>query len=127
MTQSELLSIPVLTILIAGAVTIIGAVAAGLVTVIKAVSELRELRHDLATVSRDTETIKGHVNSEKTAADGRELALRREIELLREIAGSQKEAAALLAQAVASRTRVLTDAPMPVEVVNVPLAIKPSS
>jgi len=96
------ISIPVLTVLIGGVVTIIGAAAAAGVTIIKALSELRR---ELVTVSRDTEAIKGHVNSEKTASDGRELALKREIELLREVNNGLKQAAALLAQAAASRTR----------------------
>jgi hypothetical protein len=47
------------------------------------------------------DVIIGHVNSEKTAAEGRELTLRAENKLLRESLEESRQAAALLAQAVA--------------------------
>lgn len=52
-------------------------------------------------IAATTAKIDGHVNSEKTASDGREAALRREIELLRESLTDTKATAALLAQAAA--------------------------
>lgn len=59
----------------------------------------------ITTVAKDTEAIKGHVNSEKTAADGRELALQQQVVILREMLADKKATAALLAQAVATRGR----------------------
>ena len=88
-------SIPMLTIVIAGVVSIVGSFAAGAVLIIKALHEVRVT----------TAKIEGHVNSEKTAAEGRETTLKRENELLREMLTGQKTTAALLAQAAATRTR----------------------
>ena len=101
------------TITILGGITlsVIAALAAAVVSVINAlrISDVREKQtRDAAlidTVARDTETIKGHVNSEKTAAEGREITLRSENQLLREIIADKKNAASLLAQATATRTR----------------------
>lgn len=85
----------------------------------------------LDTVVTDTAVVKGHVNSEKTAGEGRELALLKENILLREMIAEKKADAALLAQAAAMRIRnhssdmdmvtssVIT--PVPVEIVNQPL------
>ena len=95
-------SIPALTVIITGVVTIIGAVSAGVVVVIKA---LRERDAVLQTVSTTVSKIEGHVNSEKTAATEQARAKDREIVLLREMITQQKETAALLAQATASHTR----------------------
>jgi len=88
-------SIPVLTVIIAGIVTIIGAVSTAAVVIIKALHEVG------TTVAK----IEGHVNSEKTAAEERSKAKDREIELLRETLHQERTAAALLAQAAAARTR----------------------
>jgi hypothetical protein len=87
--------------------------------------------------SAKTDVILGHVNSEKTASEGRIAALRIENDLLREMLTDKKSTAALLAQAAASRTRAAavtlpdgdtvpiaagsTAAPVKVEVVNIPL------
>jgi hypothetical protein len=60
----------------------------------------------IGQMARDTEAIKGHVNSEKTAADGREMTLRRENDLLREMVANANAAAGLLAQAAATRSRL---------------------
>jgi len=76
----------------AGAV-VIGAIAGGIVTVM----------NGWRALAGNVSAIAGHVNSEKTAADGREIALRRENDLLREINADQKASAALLAQASATR------------------------
>jgi hypothetical protein len=90
----------------------------------------------IVTVAKDTEAIKGHVNSEKTASEGREVALRQENSLLREMLTHEKNNASLLAQAAAVRTRgegkpgagpgtPASDAgPLKVEVVNTPLAVE---
>jgi CheY-like chemotaxis protein len=90
----------------------------------------------LITVMRTgakTDVILGHVNSEKTAAEGRIATLRVENDLLREMLTDKKATAALLAQAVAQRTRELAPhlppepvvvtqhEPVKVEVVNNPL------
>ncbi len=93
-------SLPVLTPLLiaaytAGVVAVVGAVAAGIVSVITAFKIAK---------------IEGHVNSEKTAAEGRETTLRRENSLLREQADRDRNTAALLAQAVATRTHDLVQA-----------------
>jgi hypothetical protein len=95
-------SIPVLTVIIAGVVTIISAVSAAVVVVIKA---LRERDTVLQTVSTSVAKIEGHVNSEKTAATEQARAKDREIELLREMLAQQKQTAALLAQSTAAHTR----------------------
>jgi len=95
-------SIPALTVIITGVVTIIGAVSAGVVVVIKALRERDAVLHDVGV---SVAKIEGHVNSEKTAAEERAKAKDREIELLREMLNQQKTTAALLAQAQASRTR----------------------
>lgn len=58
----------------------------------------------------DTKVILGHVNSEKTAAEGRELALKAENKLLRETLVDLRATAALLAQASAMRTRDIAGA-----------------
>lgn len=59
----------------------------------------------IGTVVKDTEAIKGHVNSEKTASEGRIETLRRENQLLREHMQDIKSSAEMLAQAVAARPR----------------------
>jgi len=88
-------------------VTVIGSIVTGIVAVITAlrvtvVSRQQELtRGDLLTVAKDTETIKGHVNSEKTAAEGRETALKMENLLLREQLAQENVTKRLLAQAAA--------------------------
>ena len=100
-------------------VTIIAALAAAIVSVINALriadvmvkQDADSVRMD--TVSKDTEAIKGHVNSEKTAAAGREDALRKENELLREIIADKKSTAGLLAQAAAQRGRDSAPPPNP--------------
>jgi hypothetical protein len=69
--------------------TIIGAFFAGLVSVITA----------WRTVAGKISAIEGHVNSEKTASEGRELAKDKEIALLREQLAKGDQRAALLAQA----------------------------
>ncbi len=99
---------PVTITLVGGMiVTIIGSIVTGVVTIITAmrVSSAMVKQAETATkvdaLGKDTEAIKGHVNSEKTAAEGREAALRQRIELLQEIIADKKATAGLLAQAVA--------------------------
>lgn len=81
----------------------------------------------LRLISKATAAIEGHVNSEKTKADGDLAASRKENELLRERVNDLRATAGLLAQDAASRRRVETlpesRQPVPVEVVNVPLAV----
>jgi hypothetical protein len=100
---------PLMITLISGLiVTVIGATVSGIVAVITAlrVTAVKEVQNlitpAILDVAKNTETIKGHVNSERTAAEGRELALRRENELLREMLADKKVTAQLLAQAVAT-------------------------
>jgi len=88
-------SIPVLTVIIGGIVTIIAAAAAAAVTIIKALREVG------VTVAK----IEGRVNGDKGAVDEQVRAKDREIELLREMLHQERKAAALLAQAAAARTR----------------------
>lgn len=84
-------------------VALIGAFFGGIVTVINALAQVRRDQivqaATLLDVARDTEAIKGHVNSEKTASDGVLQTLRVENGLLREMLAHEKTAAALLAQA----------------------------
>lgn len=74
------------------------------------------------TTRGKVEVIQGHVNSEKTAAEGRENTLKVENQLLREQLAEHKNIAALLAQAAASRVRPAgieaSGGPIPVDVVN---------
>lgn len=81
------------------------------------------------TLANNVASINGHVNSEKTAAEGRERAKDKEIALLREVLADKQHTAGLLAQAQAQRSRgdlhpvVEESAPVQVEVVNQPLAV----
>ena len=113
------------------AILIIGAIGSAVALILNraTVRELKEQAQmnsaNIVTVRADTEAIKGHVNSEKTAAEGRELALRQENVLLREMITEKKLTAQLLAQAVATRGRApdgsrTSDTPAKVEVVNTP-------
>lgn len=92
-------------------VTVIAALAAAVVSVINAMrlGDVKQ-RQDaevarIDTVSKDTEAIKGHVNSEKTAAEGRQRLLENENLLLKEMLADKRLTASLLAQAAASRSR----------------------
>jgi hypothetical protein len=101
---------------------IIAAIVQGTLSIL-ARSDRREAAQKMDSLSKDTEAIKGHVNSEKTASDGREAAARLEIGLLRDQLAHERTNAGLLAHAVATRGRG-SDAPaepVMVEVVNVPL------
>lgn len=75
----------------AGAI-IIGAFFGGVVSVITA----------WRTIAGKVSAIEGHVNSEKTAAEGREAMKDKEILMLREMLAERKITAALLAQSVAT-------------------------
>ncbi len=81
----------IIAALAGAAVLVIGSIAGGIVTVITA----------WRTLAANVAKIEGHVNSEKTAADGREATLRQEIKLLQGQITEQKQREALLAQAVA--------------------------
>jgi hypothetical protein len=114
----SLFTLPVLTALGVLVTGIIAALASGIVLII----------NSLHSVAKDTAVVLGHVNSEKSLAEGRENTLKRENELLREMLADKKATAALLAQAAtharAERTARASDAtPLPVEVVNTPLAV----
>lgn len=77
------------------AVAIIGAFFTGFASLITA----------WRTVATKVSAMEAHVNSEKTAADGRENTLKAENVLLRELIGEKKQAAALLAQTAAVARR----------------------
>lgn len=103
---------PVTVTLIGGmVVTVIGAIVTGIVTVITAlrVSDVNARQSENAlkidTMVKDTEAIKGHVNSEKTEANGVLRLHLREIELLKESLQRSEQRAALLAQAAIQRIR----------------------
>jgi hypothetical protein len=83
------LSVASIAALAAGGAILISAVFAGIVSVITA----------WRTIVQKVTAIEGHVNSEKTAGEGRENTLKRENELLREMLADRKLTAALLAQA----------------------------
>jgi len=103
---------------------VIAAIVQGTLSIL-ARSDRKDAAARLDTVAKDTEAIKGHVNSEKTASDGREHAKDIEIALLRESLTHEKSNAALLAQAVATRARIVDPIHLPLEVavVNTPLEI----
>lgn len=86
----------------AGGSLLIGAVFAGIVSVIQA----------WRTIAQKVTAIEGHVNSEKTAAEGRERAKDMEIALLREMLTDRKLTAALLAQAASHPPIVPTASPV---------------
>ncbi len=119
---------PLMITLVTGLiVTVISAIVGGIVAVITAlrVTAVKDVQASTAQtildVAKNTEAIKGHVNSERTAAEGRELMLRRENELLREMIADKRVTAALLAQAVASATGAAAGAGVPPIVVAVPI------
>lgn len=101
------LSATAITLIIGGIVAIIGAIATAVVTIITA----------WHAVASKVSVIEGHVNSEKTAAEGRERTLQHENALLREMLNDRKTTAQLLAQAraieLAPTAPVLLTAPAP--------------
>jgi len=125
---------PVTITLVGGMlVTIIGTIVTGVVTIINAIriaavgTQQVTDGNRLVAVAKDTEAIKGHVNSEKTAATGREAALQQENRLLREMLADKAITTSLLAQAAAARgPSRSTDvaSPLPVEVINTPLVVE---
>lgn len=82
-TRGELTGTLITALATAGAI-LVGSVFAGVAMLIR--------------VAKDTEAIKGHVNSEKTASNSTIASLRQENALLREMLADQRETAALLAQ-----------------------------
>lgn len=64
---------------------------------------------------RTTEVIAGHVNSEKTAAQGKITTLEKEVALLREMMADKTAAATLLAQAAATASVHATAVPLPTQ------------
>lgn len=109
MTPGSTINIDPVTITLVGGmiITIVSAIATAIVSIITA-AKLNNVKTDQATtaatvlaVARDTEAIKGHVNSERTASEGRELSLQKENALLREMVTHEKITASLLAQAAA--------------------------
>jgi hypothetical protein len=115
--------------------TIIGTLVTGVISIITAMrvntitAQQAATTSQLLTVAKDTEAIKGHVNSEKTASSGREATLQQENRLLREMLVDKTATAALLAQAAAGSRQIrATDAlatPQLVEVVNTDAAPVP--
>jgi len=99
---------PVTLTLVGGLiVTVITAIAGAIVSIITAirVTAVQSLTatntSTVLEVAKSTAKIEGHVNSEKTASEGREHALRKENDLLREMLAERKSTAALLAQSTA--------------------------
>lgn len=91
--------------------TVIAALAAAVVAIINALrmTDMKKQQeantNQIVTVAKDTEAIKGHVNSEKTASEGRERLLENENKMLKEMISDKKMTASLLAQAQAQRGR----------------------
>jgi len=83
-------TLPVIAAIGALITLVIGSLTTGIVSIITALKVAK---------------IEAHVNSEKTAQEGREALLKREAELLREMLADKKLAASLLAQATAQRAR----------------------
>lgn len=105
---------------------LVGGLVAGIISVLKAFAEFRvtvnrvDAKADV--IAATAAKIDGHVNSEKTAGEGRENTLRTEIALLRESLNDKKVTASLLAQAAAGSTTTVVqttngpvDAPPPEE------------
>lgn len=110
---------PVTITLIGGMiVTIIGTLATAIVSIITALrvagvkTDQATTAAQLFTVAKDTEAIKGHVNSEKTASEERESALKSENAMLRELVAHEKTSAGLLAQAAAQALGSTVPAPL---------------
>lgn len=97
-------------------VTTVGAVAVKIIAALSDAARQRQAQTDkIDETLRKTAVIEGHVNSEKTRAEGEIAALKTEIAVLRETMADQKEAAALLAQS-AVQAAVLAAPPIrPVE------------
>lgn len=126
------LTSPLMLTLISGLiVTIISAIVTGIVTVITAlrVSSMNNQQasntNTILSVAKDTATIKGHVNGDRTAIEGKLSAATAENALLRSMLADQKLTAALLAQATAQSSRVA--AISPVTVVSPAAAIAPTA
>lgn len=115
---------PNMIILLGGQVlAIIAALAAAGVAIINAL-RTKDLKQQqdvnvsrLNVVAADTEAIKGHVNSEKTASEGRERLLENENKMLKEMIADKRMTASLLAQASAQRGReaAAAAAPAPID------------
>lgn len=112
-------------------VTVVGTIMNGVLAIITQiqVKAMNAQQHantnQLVTVAKDTAVISGHVNSEKTAAQGREAALQQENRLLRDMLTDKATTLAQLQGATPPPPRPgrATDpppAPLPVEVVNAP-------
>lgn len=106
--------------------TLIAAIGVVIVNIIMA-KKVEKVSATADEIKTKAEVIVGHVNSEKTAAEGRQAKLEAENVLLRQIIAEKKETAVLLAQATASAPRPLsepglTDPPKPLEmeIVNTP-------
>lgn len=99
---------------IAGAalITAIGGQIVNIIVASKTTRKVEKVEATLEEVKTKAEVIVGHVNSEKTAAQGREATLEAENVLLRQIIAEKKETAMLLAQAVAT-TQPAAPAPAP--------------
>jgi hypothetical protein len=91
-------SVPIIISFGTTAGVIVAAIASGIVLVIK----------ELHNVGVTAGKIEVAVNSEKTASQGREVNLMNENKILREFINENKLAASLLAQSVASSTKVVT-------------------
>lgn len=89
-------SVTQITALAAGGAVLMGAFFAGIVSVITA----------WRTIAGKVSAIEAHVNSEATAANGRENTLKRENELLREMLTDHKIQSSLVAQSVATTAAV---------------------
>lgn len=85
--------------IIVASITAVGAVIVNIL-VAKRVDRVRELAEQNL---KETEVVKGHVNSAATKAAEEIKSLREELRLMREVASEKKETAALLAQAAAAK------------------------
>lgn len=92
-------------------VSIIGSIVTGIISIITATrvtnvkEQVTQNTNSVLAVAKDTEAIKGHVNGEKTASQGREAKLQAENILLREII-NEKVTAAILASTRARPGRI---------------------
>lgn len=90
-----------------GIVLIIGSLFAG-------VGSLITIARTVGASAKDTEAIKGHVNSEKTAMEGQALTLKAENILLRQMVADQKVIAERLAASVQTISLAKAIAPPPI-------------
>lgn len=83
----------------------VGVVIVNIITARSASRQRREQGQKLDLTLQKAAVIEGHVNSEKTKADGEIAALKQEVTILRQVLSEKRETAALLAQSAANQAQ----------------------